>query len=822
MSTIRNVSILAVAVSMAISGQVNAQRSTTTEIEEVVVTAQKREENMQDVAISMSAMDANTIQKTFSRTIDEITGMSPNLVINPILGNGTVGVSIRGMQHAEVEKSFDPAVAIYQDGVYLATTTGALLNVWDAERVEVLRGPQGTLFGRNTIGGLVHVIRSKPTGEWGGKLIGTFAQDNQTDLKGLINLPEMGGLSVKLSASSIQGGEYINNPTRGTTDGENDLTMMSVDALFAPTDNFDFRIIYDRIDDKTPTRPVVSLTTAGEAFGGFGLGAVGKTSDELYTTYTSQEQYAALRTDAVTIHANWQFSDNHKLALVFGDRQTDELARQEFDGVAADLFWTDRPTEENQTSYELRLESDWSDSVRSTVGVFYWDGDYTLQQNTALFNVVNPLMGGAGKDSGNISIADRYAVNYTASPLYSQQVETSAVFGQVDWDVTERLMLSVGGRWLDEEKEACMTVSGYPVNPLQTLLGLPAGSVANTDVAGYDKTLDPYPFLTGGELAAGSWGENCPDWASSVYDPSFDGSASFDDFTPRVSAQYGFNNGMAYLTYSEGFRSGGFNGRASAPDNTGPYDPESVKSWEAGAKFTMFDNRFQLNLAAFTVKYDDKQEDIVKPGEDGQATLTVVQNASSATMEGLEMDFTWVITEGLSLRGNVGLLDASYDDFLASSATGMVDLSGVSLRRAPDMTAGLGMVFERQMAEGHWFVATVNYTWKDDYFISASADGGDKTIPAALGGAGYVDNPSLVDSFGLLDASINWETENFTISLFGKNLTDETYLMSFLDVGGNNVATSATNTTPVYAPGSWSFGTPNRPRYFGAEIQLKF
>ena len=376
MTTIRKVSLLAVAVSMAMSGQVNAQRTTSAQIEEVVVTAQKREENMQDVAISMSAMDANMIQKTFSRTIDEITGMSPNLVINPILGNGTVGVSIRGMQHAEVEKSFDPAVAIYQDGVYLSSTTGVLLNVWDAERVEVLRGPQGTLFGRNTIGGLVHVIRSKPTGEWGGKLIGTVAQDNQTDLKGLINLPEMGGLSVKLSASSIQGGEYIDNPVRGTTDGENDLVQMSIDALFAPTDNFDIRVIYDRIDDKTPTRPVTALTPPGEAFGAFcGTDCVvgGKTSDRLYTTFTSQEQYAALRTDAVTIHANWQVSDNHKLALIFGDRETDELARQEFDGVSADLFWTDRPTEENQTSYELRLESDWSDSLRSTFGVFFWD-----------------------------------------------------------------------------------------------------------------------------------------------------------------------------------------------------------------------------------------------------------------------------------------------------------------------------------------------------------------------------------------------------------------------------------------------------------------
>jgi iron complex outermembrane receptor protein len=247
-----------------------------------------------------------------------------------------------------------------------------------------------------------------------------------------------------------------------------------------------------------------------------------------------------------------------------------------------------------------------------------------------------------------------------------------------------------------------------------------------------------------------------------------------------------------------------------------------VEIWEAGAKFTLFDNRFQLNLAAFTIEYNDKQEDIVKPGTDGQATLTVVQNASSATMEGIEMDFTWVIAEGLSLRGNVGLLDASFDDFMASSATGMVDLSGIALRRAPDMTAGLGLLFERQMAEGHFFVATLNYTWKDDYYISASTNGGDKTIPAAQGGAGFTDNPSLVDAFGIVDASINWETENWTISLFGKNLTDETYLMSFLDVGGNVVAAGANDSTPVYAPGAWSFGTANRPRYFGAEIQLKF
>ena len=145
MRTIRNTSILAVAVSMALSGQALGQRSTTSQIEEVVVTAQKREENMQDVAISMSAMDANSIEKSFARTIDDITGMSPNLVVNPILGNGTTGISIRGIQHSDVEKSSDTPVAVYQDGV--ASTTGTLRNLWDAERIEVLRGPQGTYLG---------------------------------------------------------------------------------------------------------------------------------------------------------------------------------------------------------------------------------------------------------------------------------------------------------------------------------------------------------------------------------------------------------------------------------------------------------------------------------------------------------------------------------------------------------------------------------------------------------------------------------------------------------------------------------------------------
>ena len=184
-----------------------------------------------------------------------------------------------------------------------------------------------------------------------------------------------------------------------------------------------------------------------------------------------------------------------------------------------------------------------------------------------------------------------------------------------------------------------------------------------------------------GNITPKQWGEGCPSWASSVYDNSFNdgtegsfnGKASSDELTPKVGAQYFFDAGMAYVTYSEEFRLGGFNGRATAPYNTGPYDPEGVESWEAAANLTLADNRFQVNLAVFSLKYDNKQETIFKPGTGGQTTLTVVQNASSAEIEGLEMDLKWVVAEGLTSSANVGLLDAGYDDYVVPSATGIFD-----------------------------------------------------------------------------------------------------------------------------------------------------
>lgn len=271
---------------------------------------------------------------------------------------------------------------------------------------------------------------------------------------------------------------------------------------------------------------------------------------------------------------------------------------------------------------------------------------------------------------------------------------------------------------------------------------------------------------------------------------------------------------MVYATYSEGFRSGGFNGRATGANSSGPYDPESVESFEVGFKTVWMDNTFQLNGSIFTVDYTDKQEEVVLPGTDGAVTLTIVQNAASVSMDGLELESVWVPTDGLTLTANLGILDANYDSYLVVDGSGnTLDKSGFDLRRAPEMTLALGALYEHSLGNGDFVVTSLNYRWKDDYCVA----GNNKGIESHYGS-----NPACNESFGILDASLSYESDNWRISLFGKNLTDEDYILHFLDVASTVSATSATNSAPVWAPGLWSFGTVNRPRHFGVELEFKF
>jgi iron complex outermembrane receptor protein len=761
------------------------ERDVATGLEEVIVTAQKREESAQSVPISLTALGAEQIEKTYSRDIQDVEALVPNLIVDPILGNGTASISIRGLQLNDVEKSFDPAVAVYLDGIYLANTTGALLQMYDAEAVEVLRGPQGTLFGRNTIGGLISIRRAKPTGEFGGKLSLNAGRYDQIDARAVVNFPSAfdGKFKSKLSLTRQDGGGYFRNVTRNSDEGDTDFLGVTFSALLEPTDDLQFWLTLDYFDDTTPTRPVTALTQPGEVFCQppvLPIGCGRPRTDAAWHRQptTSLDQRAFVKTKAVTLNSEWQVNDAHKIVSVTGWRDVEDDALQEFDGVAAPVFWTQRPQASDQFSEELRLESDWNESIRSVIGAYFFNNTYELNQRTfspAFFGDPTAPMG----------------IAFTARN-FTQEVDAYAAFAQVDWDITDNFILSLGGRYSREEK----TAAGTEFLQINGVGLVPQISYGNEPLrpAYVGTYVDP---VTGQTVVA-------------------DGDASFSEFTPRVNLTYQFDDSkLVYGTYSKGYRSGGFNGRASGPLTLGPYDPEEVETIELGAKTQWLNDRLRFNAAVFSTDYTNKQEDVVFP-DPIAVTVTLVQNASAATIRGGELEFLAIPVDGLTLGLNVGLLDASFDDWLVPglanpmNAAVRVDKSGFELRRAPDFTAAFNAQYEQQLGNGGKITYGLNYSYKDDYYIIANT----VQRPAAL-------DSGLVDGYGLLDASISYETENWSVSLWGKNLTEEDYFLHVLDVGTNYDVVGPNNTLAVI-PGLWTFGTISPPRTYGVEFRFNF
>lgn len=744
---------------------------------EIIVTANRRAESVQDVAVAVTALNEELIEQKFSRDLLDLGSIAPNLVVDPILGNGTAAISIRGIQLNDVEKSFDPPVGVFLDGVYLASTTGALLNVFDAETIEVLRGPQGTLFGRNTIGGLMHVRRNRPTGELGGKLSVTYGRFNQFDVKGVLNLPEFadGAVKAKVAAVRLDGGGYFYNVTRNEREGDNDLFMISPMVEIELGGNGELNIVYDYIRDRTATRPVTALTESNQVFGGLpggiGLGQPATNASYHRRPTTSADQKARLDTHSITANGRYEFADGHELYMVLNYRDTDEDAVQEFDGVAARLFDTTRPQQIDQFSAELRYQADLG-AAQLVTGLYYFDSNYNINQRTFFF----------GGEVGGTE--------------YQQSAKSYAAFAQLDWEITNGLSVTLGGRYLVDKKSVCGGLGSGPVDSRTFLVSYGDCSQERQSAPGFSNA------IPGGGTATGR--------------------ETWKKFTPKIGLSYDFGDQLIYASYSEGFRSGGFNGRGNNILTLGPYDPETVENWELGFKSTWLDNRLIVNGAFFHTKYKDKQEDVVFPDPRG-ATVTIVQNAASATLTGFELETRIMPTDGLTFGFSVGHLNAQYDDWfdLAPLLSGPnagqlapIDKSNFELRRSPDWTVQADVNYEHELNNGDALIFAADYSLKDDYYIVANTI---NTHTAMPGGR----NPGLIDSFGLLNGSVSYKAENFKISVFGRNLTGTDYFQHILDVG-TTFGVNPGSTEPVPTSALWSFGTINAPTTYGAELTIEF
>ena len=703
-------------------------------LEEVIVSARKVDESMQNVPIAVSAFSGSQIDDLVMRDIREMEGLIPNLVIDAVsVAPAGASVYIRGVGTQEVERSFDAAVGVVIDGVPLSFVNGSMANTFDFESFEVLRGPQGTLFGRNTTGGVINITRSRPTGEFGLKYELTAGENARQDVKGVLNFPIIKDqLAGKIGFAQQKDGGARKHAVTGERIGDADNKDLNLTLLWTPSEDVEALFTYTSYTDENDgigLQNITSLSSPMPELPCF-LGECGDAVTDISSFTQDYLPPVDFEWDSYTLNLNWDVGIG-TITSITGHQETDEAVGTDFDATGINFFHALRLQESEQTSTELRFASseELSENIDFVVGLFWLEDEYQLEQRTSIAAFGGP------------------AAAIFQNPFADHEREVAAIFGEIHWNFGD-FTLTYGYRYTEEEKSYTGTqnLGGGSADLGPLAMGYLAEGVDDLYVFG-----TPIFTTTGGASGSETWEED----------------------THKVGIDYQINDEvLVYASFAQGFRSGGFNGRNQDPANIGPFDPEFVENWEVGMKADFFSNTLRVNLAAFYTDYDDKQEEVIQPDGFGGSN-TVVANASTVESQGVEAEVTWVVNESLRFNANLGYLDASYDAYLADlTGDGVItDNSNLELRRVPEWTGGANGVYSIQIGPGE-LSAFVGYRYTDEYWVEVSND-----------------PRGLLSSRGVWDANLayewDWDTDrSVRLTLFGRDLTDEEDYSSAVTIPG--------------------------------------
>ncbi|MGX1692336.1 TonB-dependent receptor [Brevundimonas naejangsanensis] len=687
-------------------------------VADIVVTAQRREQRLQDVPLAVSAFSMESLEDGKVESLLNLDGKVPNVVLAPVGAYPFASAFyIRGLGYADVESSFEPSVGVELDGVYLSRNVGAVQDFFDIGGVTILRGPQGTLYGRNTIGGVVSVQSRRPSFDFGARAQATFGSNGRQELRaGVEGALVEDRLAGKFSFLTKTYDGYIKNYD-GRDMGAQDVTSMRGALLWTPTASFDATLIVDYTKDKGTGTAFENASLPSMVLPGFGEPA--DTDGDPFLSHVGDDIFSDLEALGVTLNANWDLGPV-KLTSITGYRKTDTEVLSDFDGTPTPFMTVHRDETHDQFSQELRLASNTDGPLTYVVGAYYMTQEYDIA--TGQFGTVfgSPTAG---------------------STIYTQQKADSwAVFGQADYEVLPGLTVTAGGRYSKEEKT-------FTTQPL---------------------------FYPNAE--------------------TFE--ATFDDFSPKVGVSYKWSDTlMTYAQYSRGFRAGGFNGRAGSFLAVGPYDSETVDSYEVGVKSDLFDRRLRLNAAVFTSDYQDMQQSVQQLIPGTLINQTLVSNVGAATISGFEAEATALLTDVFTISASVGYLDASYDEFMADlgDGLGVIDRTYLPMPYAPKWSNSVTFNYKDDFDFGR-VTAQASVRHMTDMYTSFS------TLNATT-------DLTMRQSNTVVDGSLSLELPDgrWRVSLWGKNLTDELVINNTFGVG--NLLASR-----VYQP----------PREIGVDLSLTF
>ncbi len=700
-------------------------------LEEITVTAQKREESLADVPISISAVSGALLE---DRSIDSLATLSqsiPNVQIAENQIDSTI--SIRGVTTGN-NKGFEQSVAMYFDGLSYGRSQLIRTPLVDLERVEILRGPQPTLFGKNAIAGAVNVISAKPTSEFEGKIsVSHEFEHEEPQFLGVISGPLTENLSGRLTVSYRDFGGWIDNVQLGRKEVQREETYGRAQLAWQGDGSLDVNLKVEYADFDSLGYPMENLNPQDGYTTIFaGPIAVDVTED---WKRASSEVSSDNEMSNVVLTANWDWADHTMTSITgFVDYETYEILDVDYTNLVI-LDGTNQAEEYSQFSQEFRLTSPGGEKVDYIAGVFFQTADVDVTDDVFL----GSFLGLAGPP---VSLL----VDSQWKRRYEQSSDLWSIFAQADIALGEKFDLTVGARFSSEDKDGArdLRIVAGPTN-IADMLPSPDPSIPNL-----------LEFLWAAVLQVGPH--------------SISGQRDEDSFDPLLRLQYHANDNVSvHASYTQGSKAGGFDIRGNSipgtpgiPDDiagTFEFEGEEATNIEVGAKMNW--DRAQINVSAFQTDYDDLQTNIF----DGVLSF-LVQNASSAEVEGFEADGRFLLTENIELYASVAFLDYTYKDFQDSQCAYqepptkgiLCDRSGLTAPYAPEFTGNLGLDYEGQLSDNLYLDFNVNIDHSSDYFLATNLD-------PNVQENGYT---KLGAQVGLSNSDGTWR-----LSLIGDNLTDE-------------------------------------------------
>jgi iron complex outermembrane receptor protein len=715
-----------------------AEADSTPSLQEVTVTAQRVEENLQTTPVSMTALSGDFLQKFDVARVTSLETVSPNLNFFSGTGGSSSQVSafIRGVGQFDFLLTTDPAVGLYVDGVYLARTFGNNLELNDVAQVEVLRGPQGTLFGKNSIGGAINVTTLTPTGSGRTDFrasVGnydSYALDAYTDVRLADNL----ALGISLMARKSDGWE--DRPLAdngGKEEREGGRAILS----WTPSDTFSSRLSAEFSAQAQPSSPNVMIAYDPKAAVVPFLQLFNAFVAPCCTPPTNIDQSGAegplVRDDLHGLAASW--INEWKLG---GDVSLKSISAYRYmhadfgrDGDNSYVNYNGDVHNEHDTQITQELQASGSASrLKWVAGAYYLQERTTDQTNLVtaegLFQALSQL------PQNNPLYLARYALDFNLYFDNHQTTKDYAGYFNGEYAFTERLSLQAGVRYTDETKD----FSQFVENDVGTTIFLPVNPI--TGAVDTSNTSVPSPAC------------------SSLQDVgrAYTCTTKADEWSPRASLNMKWNeNVFEYLQWSRGFESGGINGRPTSVAEIADYKPEYLNSTELGLKTLLLDHRLRLNTAIFYDKYSDIQVLLT------EGASVVIQNAAKATVYGLEEDVQAAVTTHWSLQGSLGYLHNEYNNWSDSLGS----YTWRKLQDAPEWTANIASAYETHVASGAGVRFTTNVAFMSWMFLDAA------------------NSPVLrAPSRTLLDASVFYlaPSGRWDLGVEGKNLSDQRVLTS--------------------------------------------